>query len=65
VDRIWSAWQARWPQSAYVPPADAPDELAFHRLRDALYTFFDETVTPEDMLQHDKFYTYDSIADLS
>jgi tyrosinase len=65
IDRIWSAWQARWPQSPYVPPADAPEELAFHRLRDALYTFLEETVTPEDMLQHDQFYTYDSLADLS
>jgi tyrosinase len=61
VDRIWSAWQARWPASPYVPAADAPAELAFHRLDDALYTFFDERVTPADMLTHEASYTYDSL----
>ena len=25
VDRIWSAWQARWPSAPYVPAADAPE----------------------------------------
>jgi tyrosinase len=61
VDRIWSAWQARWPASPYVPAADAPAELAFHRLDDALYTFFDERVTPAEMLTHAESYTYDSL----
>jgi tyrosinase len=65
VDRIWSAWQSRWPESQYVPAADAPEELAFHRLNDALYTFFDERVSPADMLRHDTLYTYDTLADLT
>jgi tyrosinase len=65
VDRIWSAWQARWPDSPYLPAADAPEELTFHREGDALYTFFNERVTPADMLQHEASYTYDSVADLT
>ncbi len=65
VDRIWSAWQKRWPSSPYLPSADAPEELAFHRPNDALYSFFDEAVSPADMLVHEASYSYDSLADLA
>jgi tyrosinase len=64
VDRIWSAWQARWPEVPYVPPADAPEALLFHRAGDALYTFFDEQVTPADMWSHTERYEYDRLDDL-
>lgn len=64
VDRIWSAWQARWPSAPYLPASDAPESLAFHREGDALYTFFDERISPADLLDHQPLYTYDALADL-
>lgn len=64
VDRIWSAWQARWPAVPYVPAADAPESLLFHRAEDRLFTYFDESVTPADMLSHAEQYRYDRLDDL-
>jgi len=64
VDRIWSAWQARRPEAIYQPAAEAPEALLFHRAGDALYTFFDEQVTPTDMWSHTEQYQYDRLDDL-
>ena len=64
VDRIWSAWQVRRPEASYQPAADAPEALLFHRAGDALYTFFDEQVTPADMWSHSDQYQYDRLDDL-
>lgn len=64
VDRIWSAWQQRWPASPYVPPQTASPDLAFHRANDPLYTFFDERITPAAMFDHAPLYRYDTLQDL-
>jgi tyrosinase len=64
VDRIWAAWQEKYPASSYVPDMDAPDSLQFHRIDDALYNVFDETVTPRQMLDYKTHYEYDTLDDL-
>jgi tyrosinase len=75
VDRIWHAWQRRYPDAPYVPAQNAPANLAFHRIDDALYSIFRETtpVTPRGMLDPlrpgapfraaDR-YDYDTLTDL-
>jgi tyrosinase len=64
VDRIWAAWQERHPGAPYVPDMTAPATLQFHRVDDALYSLFEETVTPRDMLAYQTYYRYDTLADL-
>ena len=75
VDRIWYAWQRRYPDAPYLPDQRASDDLAFHRIDDALYSVFQETtpVTPRSVLNPlrlgapfgaDDRYDYDSLADL-
>lgn len=64
VDRIWAAWQERFPQARYVPSMTAPAALQFHRIDDALYSIFEETVTPRQMLNYRTRYQYDTLADL-
>ena len=61
VDRAWASWQKRHPSSPYVPDENASDDLLFHRLKDRMYTFFNETVTPEDMLDYRPYYSYDAL----
>jgi tyrosinase len=75
VDRIWLAWQRRYPDAPYLPAQNAPANLAFHRIDDALYSVFREStpVTPRSMLDPlrpgapfraaDR-YDYDSLTDL-
>ena len=64
IDRVWAAWQQKYPVAPYVPPDSASADLLFHRLDDRLYTFFDETVTPNDMLDVSVTYNYDSLDDI-
>jgi tyrosinase len=64
VDRVWAAWQEQHPTAAYVPDMTAPASLQFHRIDDALYSVFEETVTPRDMLNYKTRYQYDTLADL-
>ncbi|OJH36736.1 tyrosinase family protein [Cystobacter ferrugineus] len=75
VDRIWHAWQLRYPDAPYVPAQSASSDLAFHRLDDALYSVFREAtpVTPRGVLNPlalgapfgaANHYDYDSLADL-
>jgi tyrosinase len=64
VDRIWAAWQQQHPTAAYVPDMTAPADLQFHRIDDALYSLFEETVTPRAMLDYTSRYQYDTLADL-
>jgi tyrosinase len=64
VDRIWSAWQRQHSNASYVPPQTAPDNLRFHRIDDRMHTFFDQQVTPRDMLNVDESYQYDTLDDL-
>ncbi|WNG47735.1 tyrosinase family protein [Archangium minus] len=75
VDRIWRAWQLRYPNAPYVPAQSASNNLAFHRIDDTLYSVFRETtpVTPRRVLDPlslgapfsaANHYDYDSMADL-
>lgn len=65
VDRIWGAWQQKHPTSPYQPDMGAPDSLQFHRVGDALYSIFEDTVTPGEMIDYKRYYEYDTISDLA
>lgn len=60
----WAAWQETNPTTTYVPDMAASDILQFHRIDDALYSVFEETVTPRDMLEYTRYYEYDTLSDL-
>ena len=66
VDRVWAAWQRRYPSAPYVPDQGAPQTLALHRIDDPLHTFFDENppITARVMLDYEQFYQYDTFSDL-
>ncbi|MBL1082249.1 tyrosinase family protein [Streptomyces actinomycinicus] len=53
IDKLWADWQAKHPSSGYVP-VTAPEGVI--GLRDTMKPWND--VTPQDMLDHTKFYTY-------
>ncbi|MET9699381.1 tyrosinase family protein [Streptomyces sp. NPDC006529] len=54
IDKLWAEWQARHPRSPYLPAAGTPDVVDLH---DTMRPWND--VTPADMLDHRKFYTFD------
>ncbi|MFE3495825.1 tyrosinase family protein [Streptomyces sp. NPDC059175] len=54
VDKLWSQWQRRHPGSPYLPAAGTPDVVDLH---DTMRPWND--VTPADMLDHTRHYTYD------
>jgi tyrosinase len=64
VDRIWAAWQETHPALTYVPDQTASETLQFHRIDDALYSVFEETVTPRSILEYKTHYEYDTLTDL-
>lgn len=61
VDRIWAAWQARFPGSPYLPDQTAPAALQGHRIDDDMSAFISSPVTPRQMLDVSDLYTYDSL----
>jgi tyrosinase len=65
VDRIWAAWQERHPDAPYLPDMTAPDTLQFHRIDDALYSIYEDNVTPGDMTDYKRYYEYDTLSDLT
>jgi tyrosinase len=65
VDRIWAAWQARYPTSPYLPPATESPELAGHRANDVLWAPFANLPTVQDMLDVTSVYSYDTFNDIS
>jgi tyrosinase len=65
VDRIWAAWQERHPGAPYLPDMTAPDTLQFHRIDDALYSIYEDNVTPGDMTDYKRYYEYDTLSDLT
>lgn len=65
VDRIWAAWQERHPDSEYAPDMSASDRLQFHRIDDALYSIYEDTATPRDMVDYQRYYEYDTLTDLT
>jgi tyrosinase len=63
VDRVWAAWQAKNPNSPYVPGNNQPASLKFHRLDDAMRSIFPGQTTPNKMLNVSAIYSYDTVAD--
>ncbi|WP_369147945.1 tyrosinase family protein [Streptomyces sp. R44] len=57
VDKLWADWQARHPRSTYLPAAGTPNVVD---LRDTMRPWND--VTPADMLDHTRHYTFDTAA---
>ncbi len=66
VDRVWAAWQGRFPGAPYLPPQIASADLLFHRIDDPLHTFFGDPwrLTVRQTLASSVWYTYDTTADL-
>ncbi|MFF2572796.1 tyrosinase family protein [Streptomyces sp. NPDC058084] len=57
VDKLWADWQARHPRSPYLPAAGTPNVVD---LNDTMRPWGD--VTPADMLDHTRHYTFDTAA---
>ncbi|MFE0063020.1 tyrosinase family protein [Streptomyces sp. NPDC059003] len=57
VDKLWTQWQNRHPNSPYLPVSGTPDVVDLH---DTMRPWGD--VTPADMLDHRRYYTYDTAA---
>ncbi|WP_415954005.1 tyrosinase MelC2 [Streptomyces sp. KLOTTS4A1] len=57
VDKLWSDWQQRHPDSPYLPAAGTPDVVDLH---DTMRPWND--ITPSEMLDHTPHYTYDTAA---
>ncbi|KJY31945.1 tyrosinase [Streptomyces sp. NRRL S-444] len=55
IDMLWAEWQRRNPKSAYLPGAAAPNVVDLHRPMRPW-----DNVTPADLLDHRKFYTFDT-----
>ena len=64
IDRIWSAWQAVYGTTNYVPLQTEPDYLLMHRIDDRMHSFLAQTVRPRMVLDHSPFYQYDTITDI-
>jgi tyrosinase len=60
-DRIWAAWQQRYPDSPYLPGPDAPEALRGHRLDDEMYSLLSSPITPRQTLDLSDFYSYDTL----
>ncbi|GAA0584498.1 tyrosinase MelC2 [Streptomyces crystallinus] len=55
IDKLWAQWQERHPSSAYLPAAGTANVVD---LRETMRPW--NNVTPADMLDHKKFYTFDA-----
>ncbi|THA40567.1 tyrosinase family protein [Streptomyces sp. A1547] len=55
IDMLWAEWQRRNPKSAYLPGAATPNVVDLHRPMRPW-----DNVTPADLLDHRKFYTFDT-----
>lgn len=64
VDRLWAAWQRKFPNSPYLPSANASASLKGHRLGDKLISAFPNPPKIRDMLDVADIYAYDTLADL-
>ncbi|MEU9482077.1 tyrosinase family protein [Streptomyces decoyicus] len=53
IDKLWAEWQRLHPKSGYLPTGNTPDVVDLH---DTMKPWND--VTPADLLDHTKFYTY-------
>ncbi|MGW2014537.1 tyrosinase MelC2 [Streptomyces sp. NPDC001927] len=57
IDKLWADWQARHPRSAYLPAAGTANVVD---LTDTMRPW--NNVTPADMLDHTRHYTFDTAA---
>ncbi|WP_329466675.1 tyrosinase MelC2 [Streptomyces sp. NBC_01431] len=57
VDKLWTQWQSRHPGSSYLPTAGTRDVVDLH---DTMRPW--NNVTPADLLDHRRYYTYDTVA---
>ncbi|MFH9725543.1 tyrosinase family protein [Streptomyces sp. NPDC017254] len=57
IDKLWADWQARHPRSTYLPAAGTANVVD---LGDTMRPWND--VTPADMLDHTRHYTFDTAA---
>jgi tyrosinase len=64
VDRIWAAWQLKYPEAPYLPGADAPEDLQFHRIDDPMRFPYDDSPSPRQVLDVSELYKYDTFSDL-
>jgi tyrosinase len=64
VDRLWGAWQRKYPNAPYLPGNNAPISLNFHRLSDKLFSVFPNAPKISDMIDVADVYAYDSMADI-
>ncbi|MFE2286876.1 tyrosinase family protein [Streptomyces sp. NPDC059443] len=55
IDMLWAEWQRRNPKSTYLPATPTPDVVDLHGVMSPW-----TDVTPADMLDHRKFYTFDT-----
>jgi tyrosinase len=64
VDRLWAAWQQKYPNAPYLPGGNAPATLKYHRLTDKLYSVFPNAPKVGDMIDVADIYSYDTFADV-
>ncbi|MFG2639707.1 tyrosinase family protein [Streptomyces sp. NPDC048370] len=57
IDKLWADWQARHPRSTYLPAAGTANVVD---LNDTMRPW--NNVTPADMLDHTRHYTFDTAA---
>ena len=65
VDRIWTAWQKKYPSEPYRPAQSAPQTLFRHRIDDPMYSIFAAGTNgppPSQMLDVRALYSYGSLA---
>ncbi|MGK4582794.1 tyrosinase MelC2 [Kitasatospora sp. HPMI-4] len=55
IDKLWAEWQSRHPDRSYLPTGNTPDVVD---LNETMKPW--NNVTPADLLDHTKFYTYDT-----
>jgi tyrosinase len=64
VDRLWAAWQRKYPSASYLPGGNAPASLKYHRLTDKLFSVYPNAPKVSDMINVSDVYEYDTLADL-
>ncbi|WP_298770214.1 tyrosinase family protein [uncultured Shewanella sp.] len=64
IDKVWAAWQTQQSDMTYKPTNAESDDYLFHRLDDPMHTFFNERVSPRDVLDVSEYYRYDTLEDL-
>ena len=62
IDRIWAAWQARYPNAAYVPGNAASVDLLLHRVGDRMHNSFGIGLPISEMVDYTQYYDYDSLS---